>query len=163
MVNKKREEHVKRFHNYKLNLLDAYKMPCISRRKPGTYTKSKQPSTESDVVADYLTNENLTLTPATSTGQWKAATNIQEENRFQDPKEKQLKVIWLCLCQKILSKIGKYQGNHNRNIGSLNKLLVVSTYNNTSWTDTKVSIKKIKVKTCIQCITIIILRLENLM
>ena len=56
---KKRQEHVKRFRNYKLNLTDAYKKPGNSGRKPGAYTKSKRPNTEPDIVVDRLSSENL--------------------------------------------------------------------------------------------------------
>ena len=45
---KKRQEHVKRFHNYRENLADAYKKPRNSGRKPGAYARSKRPNKEPD-------------------------------------------------------------------------------------------------------------------
>ena len=56
---KKRYEHNKRFCNYKSNLTDAYKKPCNSGRKPGTYTKSKHTNKEPEFVVDCLTSEKL--------------------------------------------------------------------------------------------------------
>ena len=98
-----------------------------SGRKPETYTKSKHPNTEPDVLVNYLISENLetssnvelmiTLMPASSSGQWKAATNIQEKFRFQDPREKRPKLFELCLCQKLLPEISKCQGNCGRKMG----------------------------------------------
>ena len=74
----------------------------------------------------------VALTRASSSGQWKATTNIEEEIRFQDSREKRPKVIELCLRQKLSSKISKCQGNCGRKIGSLKELFVVRTYGNTS-------------------------------
>ena len=148
---KKKQDHIKRFRNYKPNLTDAYKKPCNSERKPGAYTKSKRPNTEPDIVVDRLTSESLensnsgelmvTLTRASSSEQWKAATNTQEELRFQDPREKRPKVFDLCLRQNSSSKISKCQDNCDRKIGSLKELFIIHPYGNTSWTD-KVTMKE---------------------
>ena len=103
------------------------------------------------IVVDRLTSENLenfncgelmvTLTRASSSGQWKAAANIPEEFRFQDPTEKGSKVFKLWLRQNLSSKIRKCQGNCCRKIKSMKELFVFCTYGNPSWAD-KVTMKE---------------------
>ena len=83
----------------------------------------------------------VTLTRASSSGQWKAAANIPEEFRFQYPTEKGSKVFKLWLRQNLSSKIKKCQGNCCRKIKSMKELFVFYTYGNSSWAD-KVTMKE---------------------
>ena len=59
----------------------------------------------------------VTLTRSSSGGQWKAATNIQEELRFQDSREARPKVFELSLRQNLSYKISKCQDNCGRKKG----------------------------------------------
>ena len=106
------------------------------------------------IVVDRLTSENLenfncgelmvTLTRASSSGQWKAAANIPEEFRFQDSTEEGSKIFKLSLRQNLSSKITKCQGNCCRKIKSMKELFVFCTYGNSSWADKATMKERVK-------------------
>ena len=86
----------------------------------------------------------VTLTRASSSSQWKAAANIPEEFRFQDPTEKGSKVFKLWLRQNLSSKIRKCQGNCCRKIKSMKERFVFCTYGNYSSTDKETMKERVK-------------------